>query len=91
MLMDDEAIPVHTVADLGAAVRGLRLRQGWSQQQLGDAAGVSRRWVSELERGKRRGELERVLAVLEALRVGLQLVVTGDRPDPLEALEEGPW
>lgn len=91
MLTDDEVIPIHTVADLGAAVRGLRLRRGWSQQQLGDAAGVSRRWVSELERGKRRGEVERVLAVLEALRVRIQLVATEDRPDPLEALEAGPW
>ena len=41
--MDDGAI--------GLGLRELRIRRGWQQQDLGDAAGVSRGTISRIERG----------------------------------------
>lgn len=60
---------------LGAALRDVRLNRGWTQHQLADAAGVSRAFVIDLERGKRpAAELTRVLAVARALGLALALV-----------------
>lgn len=54
---------------LGAAVRRLRHRRGWTQQQLGQRAGVSASLVSSIERGHLGsvavGTLRRVAAELE--------------------------
>jgi transcriptional regulator with XRE-family HTH domain len=37
----------------GLAIRAARERRGWSQEQLADAAGLDRTYVSSLERGLR--------------------------------------
>ena len=37
----------------GLAIRAARERRGWSQEQLSDAAGLDRTYVSSLERGLR--------------------------------------
>lgn len=54
---------------LGLITRQRRLDLGWTQQQLADAAGVSRPWVSEFEHGKARVEMRLGFAVLHALRL----------------------
>ncbi len=60
---------------LGAALREVRTAHGWTQAELAERAGVSRRLVIELERGARpRTELVRVFAVLRALGKSIQLV-----------------
>jgi y4mF family transcriptional regulator len=70
---------VRTTKDLGAAVRGRRQTMRWSQQRLAETAGVSRRWVSELERGKRTAEIGLVLAVVDALDLDVLLPVRSAR------------
>jgi len=63
---------VSKASDLGPLVRAARAARGWSQQQAGDAAGVSRRLVNLIESGEHpNAELWRVLAVLGA--VGIRL------------------
>ena len=37
---------------LGAAVRELRARRGWSQEHLADRAGLHRNYVGSMERGE---------------------------------------
>lgn len=67
---------VHDVAEFVRARRRLR---GLGQRELAELAGVSQRFVSELERGKptvRLDAVERVLAVF-GMQVG---VVPGRRP-----------
>lgn len=60
---------------LGAALRSRRRGRGWTQAELAEAAGVSRRFVGELEGGERTGaELGRVLAVIRALDLAVALV-----------------
>nr|WP_244610097.1 helix-turn-helix transcriptional regulator [Lampropedia puyangensis] len=40
------------VENLGIAVRQLREKQGWSQEQLADRSGLNRSYVGEVERGR---------------------------------------
>ena len=52
----DESLPLEEVfPDLhqGSAIRGLRLREGLTQEQLGHLLGVKRNNLSEMENGKR--------------------------------------
>ena len=53
---EDESIPLEEVfPDLhhGSAIRGLRLREGLTQEQLAQLLGVKRPNLSEMENGKR--------------------------------------
>ncbi|MFH1595314.1 MAG: helix-turn-helix transcriptional regulator [Pseudomonadota bacterium] len=53
---EDESLPLEEVfPDLhqGSAIRGLRLRQGLTQEQLAHLLGVKRTNLSEMENGKR--------------------------------------
>ena len=59
--------PVNTVGSLGAEVRRLRLAAELTQQQLADAAGVSRRWISLCEKGHTGAELGNLMRVARAL------------------------
>lgn len=58
---------VKTPQDLAAVARGRRLADGLSQAKVAEAAGVSRAWLADFEGGKPTVELGRVLAVLSAL------------------------
>lgn len=72
--------------DLGRLVHAARVRRGWSQRQAGEAAGISRRLVNQIEGGSHpNAELWRVLALLQALDVRLQADTsspTHDTPSP---------
>jgi len=53
---EDESLPLEEVfPDLhqGSAIRGLRLREGLTQEQLAHLLGVKRTNLSEMENGKR--------------------------------------
>jgi y4mF family transcriptional regulator len=62
-----------TAAHFGEALRAQRKRQGLTQRQLADLAGVGERFISELERGKPTVELGRALHVLQVC--GLEISV----------------
>lgn len=74
---------IRTVHDLASLVRGRRLDAGWAQGELATRAGVSRKWVSDPERGKASVELAGVLRVIDAL--GIDLAST----DPDTATDAG--
>lgn len=69
-----------TVGDIGAVVRRTRLAQGLRQDQLAAAAGVGVRFLVELEGGKPTVRVAKVLAVLDALGLGLQITSPPVRP-----------
>lgn len=65
--------PVHSVSDIGAAVRSKRRDDGLT---LADAAGlcnVNYRFLSDLENGKPTVRLDKVLQVLAALGLELEI------------------
>lgn len=65
--------PIHSVQDLGAALRVARKALQLTQADLALAAGVGLRFVVELEAGKPTVQLERVLRVIDALGASLEL------------------
>jgi y4mF family transcriptional regulator len=69
---------IETPAAAGAVIRAHRTARGLSQQTLADMAGVSRKFLIDLEAGHDRAELGKTLAVMAAL--GLTLAATDHMP-----------
>ena len=65
---------IRTPSELGATVRERRRKLGLEQQQLAEMAGVSRKWIVEVEQGKAGASIGLILRTLRAL--GLSLGVT---------------
>ncbi len=64
---------VRQPVDIGLLVVKVRKARSYSQQELADLAGVGRRFLSELEGGKPTAELGKVLQVLTALGIDVEL------------------
>jgi len=63
---------------LGSRVQELRSARGWTQQQLADAAGLDRTYISGLEHGKQNPTIGALLRLATALEARLDhLVVPG--------------
>jgi transcriptional regulator with XRE-family HTH domain len=82
--LTDEA----TLRELGGRIARLRLDRNLTQQQLADEAGISRHTLLRLEAGHgvTLSALVRALRALQLL-VGLETLVPGPLPSPLEQLE----
>ncbi|MDP5225769.1 MULTISPECIES: helix-turn-helix domain-containing protein [Arthrobacter] len=63
---------IRTASDLGKAIRGARIQAGLSQAELARRAGLSRKFIGELESGKETAELGSALRVSEALGLTLR-------------------
>jgi len=72
--MKEPQMIVKTTDELGRLVRATRKSQALTQQRLAAGSGTGVRFISDLENGKPTIELGKVLAVLNAL--GLKLEVT---------------
>lgn len=62
-----------SAAHIGAFVATIRKSKGYTQQEMADLAGVGRRFLSELESGKPTAEIGKVLQVLTALGIDMEL------------------
>lgn len=60
---------------LGDTVRVLRAEARLTQEELAARAGLGRKFISDLERGARRASFDAVVAVADALGVGLDALV----------------
>lgn len=67
-------VEIQTPFDFGCLVRSERVKQSKSQEALATEAGVSRKWLSEVENGKETAELGLAFAVLRALGYALHAV-----------------
>ena len=65
-------IALKSATDLGPLIRKSRKAMKFSQQQFADAAGVGRRFLSELENGKPSLEFDKVIAC--ALAAGIDIL-----------------
>ena len=64
----------------GRSIRRLRKQRGLSQENLAEAAGMSRNYVSDMERGVRNPGLLALVALAKALRVSLRELVEEIEP-----------
>ncbi len=65
---------IGSAADIGRQVRGARRAMGMTQQRFADLAGVGRRFLIELEKGKPTLEIGRVLAVCQAAGIKIGFI-----------------
>lgn len=63
----ENTLDLHAHAHFGVALRSRRKALGLTQEDLADLADVSLRFVHELEHGKQTVQLDKLLAVLNAL------------------------
>lgn len=61
----------------GARVRDLRLSAGLSQEELANAAGIHRTYLSSLERGQRNVSLDNIIALARALKIDVGRMFEG--------------
>jgi HTH-type transcriptional regulator/antitoxin HipB len=64
---------IRSSAQLGVVVAQARKLRGYSQQEFADIAGVGRRFVSDLENGKATVQLGKILQVLTALGLDIEV------------------
>lgn len=65
---------------LGQVLARLRYRKGLTQDELAEALGVSRRYLSEIENGKQNLFATRLFELLRELGVHLEVVPDDDLP-----------
>jgi transcriptional regulator with XRE-family HTH domain len=65
---------------LGAAIRHLRTKAGYSQEAFGDAVGLHRTYMGSLERGERNVSLDNIEKIARALGLSAgQLILEAER------------
>lgn len=74
----DAKLSIQTTADIAPLIRKARKAMKMNQQEFADAAGVGRRFLSELENGKPSLEFDKVLAC--ALAAGIDIMAKPRRP-----------
>ena len=75
---------VTTLHDLQSVIKAARLRQGLTQAQVAELVPVSRKWVSDFERGRTSGDAEVLLRLLAALGITIHVETppTSSRRNP---------
>ncbi len=82
---------LRTMGDLGISIRDARLRAGLTQVELAKKADVSREWLIGIEKGNRpRSEFSKVLAIIDALDLRLDLSSPNETPDNTKRLPGSP-
>lgn len=73
--MKAQAIKINNIKDLGVVLRQYRKEQGLSQERAAGLLGVSRKFLSEIETGRKNTiQLGKVLQILHRMGLGLQLL-----------------
>lgn len=78
--------------DMGKRVRKQRQLIGLTQQELAERIGVSTSFVGHVERGTRKASLETLVALSNALGVGVDYLLAGSlQSSPDEENPPAPW
>lgn len=77
-------LPLKTAADFGSLIRSRRKARGLGQAELAEMAGVSRRWLNQVEAGKPGASLSLVLNTLKALDVQIEVRTDEESPSSKE-------
>ena len=65
---------------LSGNIRYLRLKRGWSQEQLAEQCGLHRTYVGAIERGERNIGLDNLDRLAKALEVPVSMLLIGGYP-----------
>jgi len=79
---EEELIPsevVYAILDGENPVKVWREYRGLTQQQLADATGISKPYLSQIETNKRKGKIEILSAIAKALDVSLDDIIAGEK------------
>ena len=71
--------------DMGKRIRVLRRKNGMTQEQLAEKAGISASFMGHIERGSRIASLETLVALCNALKVTPQHLLQASLDDELDA------
>ncbi|MCM2266273.1 MAG: helix-turn-helix domain-containing protein [Elusimicrobiales bacterium] len=66
---------------LGAAVRAFRKKQTWSQEELGERAGLHPSYIGQIERGTKKISLLTLQKLAAALKVKIADLLSEKAPD----------
>jgi len=69
-------------ARLGARVRDLRQQRGWTQEALGERAGLSYKFIGEIERGVGNPTIDSIDQIARAFRIDTGLLLPRQAPGP---------
>jgi len=70
-------VAISDAQEFGSQVRKARLQSGLTQAGLAQRCGTTQSWISELENGKPRAELELALRVFRELGLALEVASPG--------------
>jgi transcriptional regulator with XRE-family HTH domain len=70
----------------GQALRRLRTENGWSQERLAEAAGITLNYVGNLERGEQGPSLHVLVRLARALDTDLSILLSDFRRDTIRKL-----
>lgn len=73
---------------LGKRLRALREERGLSQQALGQTAGLTGKFVGEVERGEKSCSIDSLYRMARVLRVPMATLVQDGRPAPANPASE---
>ena len=62
---------------LGARIRELRVKKGWSQEEFADLCGIHRSHMGEIERGETNLTLSTMLVITHKLSVSISSLFKG--------------
>ena len=62
----------------GDRIRAIRGQQNWTQEELAEAAGISKGFLSDIENGKRNISSESALKIADALGISLDYLIRGE-------------
>ena len=71
---------IHDAADLGRWIRHARRAQHLSGPEAAELCGVTKRFVSEVERGKPTAQVDKVLQLMTGLGLAMTVRPRGERP-----------
>lgn len=69
MQPEEQPFRVYTAASVGQAIRHYRKQAGLTQAELADRVGITRSYLSRLEKGQETEQLRRVIVLLRRLGV----------------------
>ncbi len=77
--MCKEITPIEIRRLVGDRIRFLRKAKGWSQEELGEYAALSYKFIGEIERGTVNPSLDTLLGISNALQIEIARLFSNDQ------------